>query len=86
MFWQRSGMKLEALQNGTPARIRSVDWAAIAPEEGKRLRALGIDEGAEISIAHRGIFGGRDPIALVIGRMTIAIRRVHAAAMMVDPI
>lgn len=79
-------MKLEALQNGTPARIRSVDWAAIAPEEGKRLRALGIDEGAEISIAHRGIFGGRDPIALVIGRMTIAIRRVHAAAMMVDPI
>lgn len=79
-------MKLEALQNGATAKIRSVDWSAIAPEEGKRLRALGIDEGAEVSIAHRGIFGGRDPIAVVIGRMTIAIRRVHAAAMMVDPI
>lgn len=79
-------MKLEALQNGISARIRSVDWSAIAPEEGKRLRALGIDEGAEVKISHRGIFGGRDPIALVIGRMTIAIRRVHAAAMMVDPL
>ncbi|MDZ4306689.1 FeoA family protein [Allopontixanthobacter sp.] len=79
-------MKLEALQNGIPARIRSVDWSAIAPEEGKRLRALGIDEGAEVKISHRGIFGGRDPIALIIGRMTIAIRRVHAAAMMVDPL
>lgn len=79
-------MKLEALQNGIPCRIRSVNWSAIAPEEGKRLRALGIDEGAEVKIAHRGIFGGRDPIALVIGRMTIAIRRVHAAAMMVDPL
>ncbi|MGB3378969.1 FeoA family protein [Allopontixanthobacter sediminis] len=79
-------MKLEALQNGIPARIRSVDWSAIAPEEGKRLRALGIDEGAEIQISHRGIFGGKDPIALMIGRMTIAIRRVHAAAMMVDPL
>ncbi len=79
-------MKLEALQNGIPARIRSVDWSAIAPEEGKRLRALGIDEGAEVQISHRGIFGGKDPIALMIGRMTIAIRRVHAAAMMVDPL
>ena len=79
-------MKLEALERGKPARIVSVDWAAIAPEEGKRLRALGIDQGAQISITHQGIFGGKDPIAILIGRMTIAIRRVHAAAMVVDPL
>lgn len=79
-------MKLEALDRGVEARIVSVDWSAIAPEEGKRLRALGIDQGAQISISHRGIFGGKDPIAILIGRMTIAIRRVHAAAMLVEPL
>ncbi len=79
-------MKLEALDRGVEARIVSVDWSVIAPEEGKRLRALGIDQGAQISISHRGIFGGKDPIAILIGRMTIAIRRVHAAAMSVEPL
>ncbi len=78
-------MKLEALERGKRATIISVDWDAIAPEEGKRLRALGLDEGARIAIAHRGVFGGRDPIAVMVGRMTIAIRRVHAAAMVVEP-
>lgn len=86
MLWQRRAMKLEALQRGMPARIISVDWSAIAPEEGKRLQALGIDRGARIEIAQRGVFGGQDPIAILIGRMTIAIRRVHAAAMVVDPL
>jgi len=79
-------MKLEALERGKQARIISVDWTAIAPEEGKRLRALGIDEGTEITLAHRGIFGGKDPLAIQIGRMIIAIRRVHAAAMVVAPL
>jgi len=78
-------MKLDALERGRRATITSVDWDAIAPEEGKRLRALGLDEGARIAIAHRGVFGGRDPIAVMVGRMTIAIRRVHAAAMVVEP-
>ena len=49
----------------------------------KRLRALGIEEGARVAVAHRGIFAGRDPIALEIGRMTVAIRRSHARAMTV---
>ena len=40
--------------------------------------------GAEVSIAHRGVFGGRDPLALTIGRMTVALRRSHAKAMQVE--
>ena len=47
------------------------------------LRALGIDVGARVAIAHRGMFLGRDPIALMVGRMNVAIRRVHARAMTV---
>ena len=77
-------MTLDSLESGRPARITAVDWSMLAPDEARRLRALGIDEGASISIAHRGVFLGRDPIALEIGRMTVAIRRAHARAMTVE--
>ena len=65
------------------ADIVAVDWTVLAPEEAKRLRALGIEEGARIAVEHRGIFAGQDPLALRIGRMTVAIRRAHARAMTV---
>lgn len=77
-------MTLDHLPLGTQARIVAVDWSRLVTEEAARLRALGIDEGANITIAHRGVFGGSDPLAVVVGRMTVAVRRVHAAAMDVE--
>ena len=77
-------MTLDLLPIGQSARIIAVDWAGLAGEEGQRLRALGIDTGAEIAIAHRGVFGTRDPLAVSIGRMTVALRRSHARAMTVE--
>jgi ferrous iron transport protein A len=77
---------LDQLPVGTPARIASVDWSALVAEEAQRLRALGLDEGARVTLAYRGVFAGRDPLAVEIGRMTVAIRRVHALAMTVEPI
>ncbi|MGD9473144.1 MAG: ferrous iron transport protein A [Novosphingobium sp.] len=77
-------MTLEELPIGQRARIVAVDWSLVAPEEGKRLRALGLDEGARVAIAHRGVFAGRDPLAVMIGRMSVAIRRNHARAMQVE--
>lgn len=77
-------MTLDLLPLGVPARITTVNWDALVPEEAQRLRALGIDEGACVSLAYRGIFAGRDPLAVEIGRMTVAMRRVHAAAMTVE--
>ena len=76
-------MTLDTLPALTRAEIVSVDWDSLAPEEAKRLRALGIDIGARVAIAHRGVFAGKDPIAIIIGRMTVALRRVHAQAMTV---
>ncbi|PXW76439.1 ferrous iron transport protein A [Blastomonas natatoria] len=73
-------MLLDQLPTGQRAEIAAIDWSILPPDEGKRLRALGVDEGAMVSIRQRGIFFGRDPIALDIGRMTVAIRRVHARA------
>ncbi|MCP5395993.1 MAG: ferrous iron transport protein A [Sphingomonadaceae bacterium] len=77
-------MTLDDLQRGQQATITSVDWSLLAPDEAKRLRALGLDEGAEVALAHAGVFGGRDPLAVVVGRMTVAMRRKHARAMAVQ--
>ncbi len=79
-------MTLDELPLGTPARIVSADWSALVPEEAQRLRALGIEEGAEVRLAYRGVFLARDPLAVEIGRMTVALRRVHARAMLVEPL
>ncbi len=76
-------MTLDGLTIGAAARIIAVDWGALASDEAKRLQALGIDEGAEVELAHRGVFAGRDPLALRIGRMTVALRRSHARAITV---
>ena len=78
-------MQLDELPLGQPARITVVDWAQLVPEEAQRLRALGLDSGAKVTLAYRGVFAGRDPLALEIGRMTVAVRRVHARAMTVEP-
>lgn len=77
-------MTLDLLPLETRARITAVDWSRLVAEEAKRLQALGIDLGATVSVAHRGIFSGRDPLALSIGRMTVALRRVHAQAIEVE--
>ena len=77
-------MTLDQLSTGTAARIASVDWPVLAADEAKRLQALGIDEGAEVAIAHRGILFGRDPLAIRIGSMTVALRRSHAHAIVVE--
>jgi ferrous iron transport protein A len=77
-------MTLDTLPIGQKARIVAVDWAQLDDDEGRRLRALGIDEGARILVAHRGVFGGGDPIALEIGRMTVALRRGHARVMQIE--
>jgi ferrous iron transport protein A len=77
-------LTLDTLPTGRPARIVAVDWAQLVDEEAQRLRALGIDEGAKVKVAHRGILAGSDPLAIEIGRMTVALRRVHAKAMRVE--
>lgn len=77
-------MTLDMLPIGQRARIVAVDWSALVEEEAQRLRALGLDEGARVAVSHRGIAGGRDPLAVSIGRMTVALRRAHARAMQVE--
>ena len=77
-------MTLDLLPVGQRARIVAVNWSLLVDEEARRLRALGFDAGARIAVSHRGVMGGRDPIAVMVGRMTVALRRAHARAMEVE--
>jgi ferrous iron transport protein A len=75
---------LDALKLGTRARVLSIDWNGLDEAEACRLRHFGFDEGIAVEPLHSGPFG-RDPIAVRVGRMTVAIRRKHAAAIRVIP-
>ncbi|HEU0310507.1 MAG TPA: FeoA family protein [Sphingomicrobium sp.] len=73
---------LDQLQLGTRARIAAIDWAVLGETESSRLRHFGFDEGVAVEPLHLGPFG-RDPLAVRVGRMTVAIRRSHARAIKV---
>jgi ferrous iron transport protein A len=76
---------LDQLRLGTKARVASIDWASLNEGEASRLRHFGFDEGVAVEPLHSGPFG-RDPIAIRVGRMTVAIRRKHAGAISVVPL
>lgn len=81
---------LTALPRNTPAYVDAVDWSAMSEMDGKRLRELGLCEGASIELLHRaGLlswlldrFGWRrrGAHACRLGRMIVAMRARHAAA------
>ena len=73
---------LDQLKLGTRARIAAIDWAVLGDSEACRLRHFGFDEGVMVEPLHLGPFG-RDPLAVRVGRMTVAIRKSHARAVKV---
>ena len=77
-------LSLDRLALGSRARIDSVDWTALGEGEGCRLRHFGFDEGVIVEPLYLGPIG-RDPLAVRVGRMTVAIRRTHAQAIRVIP-
>lgn len=76
-------MRLTSLDRNRPAYVDSVDWSAISDADGSRLRELGLCEGASIELLHRAGFTGRGAYACRVGRMTVAMRASHAAAIAV---
>ena len=83
--FQPEVLGLDRLPVGIKARVLAIDWPALDEAEGCRLRHFGFDEGVTVEPLHLGPFG-RDPIAIRVGRMTVAIRRKHAGAVRVRPL
>ena len=77
-------LSLDELKVGTRALVTSIDWDQLEHSEACRLRHFGFDEGVTVEPLHLGPFG-RDPLAIRVGRMTVAIRRSHARAVHVIP-
>ncbi len=73
-------MQLDHLPLNRAAVIRAIDWDVLPDQEGHRLRSLGFEPGVTIEALHKGILIWRDPIAVRVGRMTVALRTNVAAA------
>lgn len=78
-------LSLDQLPFRTPATVTGVAWDALTASEARRLRNLGLDEGVKVEALHGGPVG-RDPLAVRIGRMMVAIRRAHAQTISVETI
>jgi ferrous iron transport protein A len=76
-------LTLDQLERGVRARVVAIGWSKLGEREGNRLRHFGFDEGVMVEQLHQGPFG-RDPLAIRVGRMTVAIRRRHALAVQVQ--
>lgn len=81
----KTRVTLEQLALGQGATVATIDWARLAAPEARRLRELGFDEGVGVEVLHRARLGG-GPIACRIGRMTVALRRVVAGTIHVQPL
>jgi ferrous iron transport protein A len=81
-FSPETVVSLDQLKLGVRARVLSIDWNSLDTAEAARLRHFGFDEGVAVEPLHLGPFG-RDPIAVRVGRMTVAIRQIHARAVRV---
>jgi ferrous iron transport protein A len=77
-------LRLTDLPLRQPAFVETIDWESLSSVEGQRLREFGLCEGASVEALHHGGLLGRGPLAVKIGRMTVAMRRAHAAAVEVS--
>jgi ferrous iron transport protein A len=76
-------LSLDQLPFRVPARVTGIDWSCLSESDARRLRNLGFDEGVDIESLHGAPFG-KDPIAVRIGRMMVAMRRAQARAVSVE--
>lgn len=80
-----SPVRLAQMPPHARATVSAVDWADLSPPEARRLRELGLDEGVEVALIRKsGLLGG--PVAVRIGRMSVALRRHVARAIHVTPL
>ena len=78
-------LTLDLLPLGRRAIVASIEWESLDDGEACRLKNFGFDDGISVEPLHLGPFG-RDPLAVRVGRMTVAIRRIHARAIRVTPV
>jgi ferrous iron transport protein A len=84
-----SARPLGCVQLGFKGRIEAIQSSGVAPggpaeDLESRLIELGFVEGAGVEVLHEGLLG-RDPIAVRVDGVTVALRRREAMAIIVTP-
>ena len=77
-------MRLADLAIGAVARVVSVSPGDAAVEMGRRLAELGFLPGEAVRVVARGLMA-REPIAVLVGTGTFALRLFEAACIRVSP-
>jgi ferrous iron transport protein A len=87
MRWQIMGFpniaNLADIPFDAAAHIHGLQPNMLSADEYRRLQSLGFLAGEAVCKIHGGGFGKVDPLAIRIGRTTIALRRRYAAAILV---
>jgi ferrous iron transport protein A len=81
-------VRLSSFAKGDRGVVRGIDVAdhdggIEAAELERRLLEMGFVEGARVAVLHEGLFG-RDPMAIRLDDMRVALRRREAQAILVD--
>ncbi|HJR55766.1 MAG TPA: FeoA family protein [Rhizomicrobium sp.] len=81
-------MRLSSFGKGDRGVVRGIDTAAHqsgieAAELERRLLEMGFVEGAQVQVLHEGLIG-RDPMAVRLDDMRVALRRREAQAIVMD--
>ena len=81
-------MRLSSFGKGDRGVVRGIDAAAHqggieAAELERRLLEMGFVEGAQVQVLHEGLIG-RDPMAVRLDDMRVALRRREAQAILMD--
>jgi len=77
--------EMEPGMRGTVAAFEISESNGYAAEMADRLREMGFAEKLDVEVLHESLFG-RDPIAVKVGSMTIALRRREANIIRVQTI
>ncbi len=82
-------MRLSNLGKGATGVVKGIDASAQDDSIGvgeleRRLLEMGFVEGARFQVLHEGLIG-RDPIAIKLDDMRVALRRREAQAILVEP-
>lgn len=81
-----STQPLGLMRCGDVGRVLAVNGGVDDSDLERNLLEMGFVEGARIEVLHRGFLGG-DPLAVRINRrMTIALRRCEANAVLIGPL
>ncbi len=81
-----SSLALADLAFDAAGRIIGIAAEQLEDGEARRLESLGFVPGEIVSKQHGGGLAKADPLAIAIGRTLVALRRRHAAAIMVQPL